>query len=74
MLLHCFLPSFFSRERNIHADVTPLSFLPSFFPKKASIKHAQRGVRDDPLSLPSFLSRERKRARRSAFFAKLSFL
>jgi len=37
-----------------------------FFAKlfsKASIKHAQRGVRDDPLSLPSFLSRERKRAR-----------
>ncbi|MBE6359774.1 MAG: hypothetical protein E7057_11105 [Lentisphaerae bacterium] len=42
-------------------DVTPRSFLPSFFPKKASIKHAQRGVRDNPLSLPSFLSRERKR-------------
>ena len=28
------LPSFLSRERNIHAGVTPLSFLQSFFPKK----------------------------------------
>jgi len=67
-----------SRERNIHADVTPLSFLPSFFPKKASIKprhrsgatvhflcqaffFAKESGRDGSLSLPSFLSRERKR-------------
>ena len=36
-------------------------FFAKLFSKKASIKHAQRGVRDSSLSLQSFLSRERKR-------------
>jgi len=48
-------------------------FFAKLFFKKASIKHAQRGVRDDSFSLPSFLFCKRKRARQFIFFAKLSF-
>ena len=57
-----------SRERNIHADVTPLSFLPSFFPKKASIKPRQRsGATVRFLCQAFFLAKESGEGRDTAF-------
>ncbi|MBE6358727.1 MAG: hypothetical protein E7057_05700 [Lentisphaerae bacterium] len=42
------------------ADVTPLGFCKAFFKSVDQAATAER--RDNPLSLPSFLSRERKRS------------
>jgi len=66
------LQNFLSCERNIHADVTPLSFLQSFFQKRRSSRDS--GAARQSAFFASFLSRERKRARQFTFFAKLSFL